>query len=85
MMVGSFILLGYRNIWDRKIDPKDKIDSDAYEDNLSDEDRSKLNKIKIKVDLLQKDWQKIVFGLGEPDPYLAILVADGDLMGKGHQ
>jgi len=65
----------------QKIDPKDKIDSDAYEDNLSDEDRSKLNKIKIKVDLLQKTG-KDCFGLGEPDPYLAILVADGDLMGK---
>jgi len=65
----------------QKIDLNGRIDSDAYEDNLSDEDRSKLNKIKIKVDLLQKTG-KDRFCLGEPDPYLAILVADGDLMGK---
>ena len=60
---------------------KERNDSDAHEDNLSDEDRSKLNKIKIKVDLLQKTG-KDCFCLGEPDPYLAVLVADGDRMGK---
>jgi|WetSurMetagenome_2_1015567.scaffolds.fasta_scaffold00499_25 CRISPR-associated protein Cmr2 len=65
----------------QKIDPKDRSDSDAHEDNLSDEDRSKLNKIKTKVARLQKTGENC-FGLGEPDPYLAVLVADGDRMGK---
>ncbi|NPV63071.1 MAG: type III-B CRISPR-associated protein Cas10/Cmr2 [Methanotrichaceae archaeon] len=55
--------------------------SDSYEDNLSKDDLNKLNKIKEKVDQLQKK-DKGCLGLGEPDPYLAILIADGDRMGK---
>ena len=56
-------------------------DSDSYEDNLSPDDINKLKEIKKKVDHLQKNGEHCL-GLGEPDPYLAILIADGDRMGK---
>jgi CRISPR-associated protein Cmr2 len=46
-----------------------------------DEDLVKLNEIEEKVTCLQKKG-KIGFGFGEPDPYFAILVADGDKMGE---
>jgi CRISPR-associated protein Cmr2 len=46
---------------------------------LSKSDRDDLTSIKSLVDKLQKDPR---FGFGEPDPYLAILVADGDRIGK---
>lgn len=46
-----------------------------------DEDLGKLNEIEEKVTCLQKKG-KIGFGFGEPDPYFAILVADGDKMGE---
>jgi CRISPR-associated protein Cmr2 len=55
--------------------------SDSYEDNLSKEDLDKLKEIKKNVDHLQKKGEHCL-GLGEPDPYLAILIADGDRMGK---
>jgi len=55
--------------------------SDSCEDNLSEDDLANLRKIKKKVDHLQKS-DKDCFGLGEPDPYLAVLIADGDRMGK---
>jgi CRISPR-associated protein Cmr2 len=56
-------------------------DSDSYEDNLSEDDLLNLNKIKKMVNQLQKT-ENDCFGLDEPDPYLAILIADGDRMGK---
>ncbi len=55
--------------------------SDSCEDNLSEDDLANLRRIKKKVDQLQKKG-KDCFGLGEPDPYLAVLIADGDYMGK---
>lgn len=55
--------------------------SESCEDNLSVDDLANLREIKKKVDLLQKSG-KDCFGLGEPDPYLAVLIADGDRMGK---
>ncbi len=55
--------------------------SDSCEDNLSEDDLVNLRKIKKKVDQLQKSGEDC-FGLGEPDPYLAVLIADGDRMGK---
>ncbi|HOI20036.1 MAG TPA: type III-B CRISPR-associated protein Cas10/Cmr2 [Methanothrix soehngenii] len=55
--------------------------SDSCDDNLSAEDLQKLMKIKEKVDHLQNK-ETCCLGLGEPDPYLAILIADGDHMGK---
>jgi len=65
----------------QKSDSKTKMDSDAYEDNISVEDLEKLSEIKIRVDKLQKS-DKGGLDLGEPDPYLAVLVADGDHMGE---
>jgi len=56
-------------------------DSDSSDDNLTDTDRAKLVEIKKKVDLLQTSG-KDCFDLGEPDPYLSILMADGDHMGR---
>lgn len=56
-------------------------DSDSCEDNLSGDDLVSLKRIKEKVDQLQKS-DNGCFGLKEPDPYLAILIADGDRMGK---
>lgn len=46
-----------------------------------DDDLKKLDQIQKAVDTLQKNGQNNL-GLGEPDPYFAILVADGDRMGK---
>jgi CRISPR-associated protein Cmr2 len=56
-------------------------DSDSCEDNLSEDDLVSLKRIKEKVDQLQRS-DNGCFGLKEPDPYLAILIADGDRMGK---
>jgi CRISPR-associated protein Cmr2 len=56
-------------------------DSDSCEDNLSETELARLIEIKKKVDRLQKSG-KSCFGLKEPDPYLAVLIADGDRMGK---
>jgi CRISPR-associated protein Cmr2 len=64
-----------------KSDSKAKEDSDDYEDNQTPEDIEKLVEIKKCVDRLQKTGENC-FGLGTPDPYLAVLVADGDRMGK---
>lgn len=66
---------------DEKNDSKEKNYSDAYEDNQTQEDCEKLREIKKCVDRLQKTGENC-FGLGKPDPYLAVLVADGDRMGK---
>jgi len=55
--------------------------SDAYEDLLSNTDRDKLKDIKDRVDRLQKN-ENGGLALGTPDPYLALLVADGDRIGK---
>ena len=53
---------------------------------LSASDRESLSEIKDLVDRLQKDGKdengNKRLGFGEPDPYLAIIVADGDRMGK---
>lgn len=46
-----------------------------------DDDLKKLDQIQKAVDTLQKKGANRL-GLGEPDPYFAILVADGDRMGK---
>ncbi|MFO1429286.1 MAG: type III-B CRISPR-associated protein Cas10/Cmr2 [Candidatus Competibacteraceae bacterium] len=56
-------------------------ESYSYEDLLNDKDRKKLRQIKSWVETLQKAPPKGL-GYGEPEPYLAILVADGDRMGK---
>jgi len=53
---------------------------------LTDRDKSDLEKIKVLVEQLQKkddtkDGKKF-FGLGEPERYYAILIADGDRMGR---
>lgn len=56
-------------------------DSDSCENNLLIGDITKLEEIKKKVDHLQKS-DKDGLGLSEPDPYIAILIADGDRMGK---
>lgn len=48
---------------------------------LSQEDQKALRDIKIRLEELQKPAPKGL-GCGEPDPYLAVLVADGDRMGK---
>lgn len=45
------------------------------------EDIKKLHQIEEKVTRLQRNGDD-GFGFGEPDPYYAILVADGDQMGK---
>ena len=70
------------------LDPKEKNrDScNSWEAFLSDTDISDLKTIKRMVERLQrsgetKDGERF-FGLGEPGHYLAILVADGDRMGK---
>ena len=55
--------------------------SDSSEDNLSKDDIDKLRNIKEKVDHIQKR-DPCGLGLGEPDPYLAVLIADGDRMGR---
>lgn len=49
--------------------------------NYLDDDLRKLDRIQKAVDTLQKKGVNRL-GLGEPDPYFAILVADGDSMGK---
>ena len=55
--------------------------SDLDEDNLFREDLKTLKQIEEKILKLQtKDNGGL--GFGEPDPYLAIIVADGDRMGK---
>jgi len=56
-------------------------ESYSYEDLLNDQDRKKLQRIKSCVEMLQKASLKGL-GYGEPELYLAILVADGDRMGK---
>jgi CRISPR-associated protein Cmr2 len=57
-----------------------KRDSDAYENLLDDTDMEKLKAIKKIVDCIQKK-ENGGLGLGVPDPYLAVLMADGDRMG----
>lgn len=58
----------------------------GWESQLSDSDRNDLKEIKGFVERLQKSCEKKnkekCFGLGEPGRYFAILVADGDRMGK---
>lgn len=53
---------------------------------LTDRDKDDLEKIKALVEQLQQKGDaksnKRFFGLGEPERYYAILVADGDRMGK---
>src|SRR5690606_26075351 len=70
------------------LDPKEKNrDScNSWEAFLSDTDISDLKTIKRMVERLQRSGEtkdgESFFGLGEPGHYLAILVADGDRMGK---
>lgn len=70
-----------KSLMDSKKSSSDKPKIRSYENQLSPEDHKKLDKIKILVDRLQKKDDGGL-GLGEPDPYLAILIADGDRMGK---
>ncbi len=50
---------------------------------IGDENLKKdLETIKTKADLLQRKENKGGYGHGDPDPYLALLVADGDRIGK---
>ena len=65
----------------QKSNSKGTMDSDAYEDNLSEKDFEKLNEIKCKINQIQKICKKCSMP-DEPDPYLAILIADGDRMGN---
>lgn len=74
---------------DRMMKAREEKNRDSYnswEAFLSDTDISDLKTIKRMVERLQrsgetKDRERF-FGLGEPGRYLAILVADGDRMGK---
>jgi CRISPR-associated protein Cmr2 len=75
-------------IKEKSCDPKEKINNQwgGWEALLSDDDREDLKKIKGLVERLQnkgttKNGEKC-FGLGEPERYYAVLVADGDRMGK---
>lgn len=63
-----------------KKDLKD-ISVDTSEENPYTDDMEKLIQIEEKVQRLQKK-DNGGFGFGEPDPYLAVIVADGDHMGK---
>lgn len=58
-----------------------EISKDESEANLYKEDMKKLIQIEEKIKKLQKKDNGGI-GLGEPNPYLAILAADGDHMGK---
>jgi len=65
---------------------KNRDSCNSWEAFLSDKDISDLKTIKRMVERLQrsgetKDGERF-FGLGEPGHYLAILVADGDRMGR---
>jgi len=57
------------------------ISADSDEENHFKGDLEKLKQIEEKVIRLQKR-DKECLGFGEPNPYLAILMADGDRMGK---
>lgn len=69
-------------------DPKEKINHQwsGWEAQLSDDDIDDLNLIKDFVKRLQNKGMTTkgekCFGLGEPQRYYAVLVADGDRMGK---
>ena len=63
-----------------KEDLKD-ISSDSDKDNPFKGDLKKIERIEVKTIRLQKSGNGGL-GFGEPNPYLAILVADGDRMGK---
>lgn len=71
----------YQSRLNRLMDRSRLNQTDSYEDNPSENDLKQLDKIKIKVETLKKK-ENGGLGMGEPDPYLAILVADGDHMGK---
>jgi len=58
-----------------------EVSLDISEANPYKEDLKKLNQIEEKVHRLQRKHDG-GFGFGEPTPYFAILVADGDHMGK---
>jgi CRISPR-associated protein Cmr2 len=53
----------------------------SWEDLLTDSDRISLTEIRRLVEKLQKN-EEGGLGLGEPGPYVAVLVADGDHMGR---
>jgi CRISPR-associated protein Cmr2 len=62
--------------------PSDKPNgSGSKQDLINDSDRTKLAQIKRLVEKLQNGG-KDGLGFGEPGPYVAVLVADGDRMGK---
>jgi CRISPR-associated protein Cmr2 len=65
--------------------PKERKEK-SWTDYLDPSDRDDLTEIKRLTERLQKrgtDENRVTrFGFGEPNPYLAILVADGDQMGK---
>lgn len=58
------------------------ISADLNKDNPFRNDLNKLEQIEEKTLRLQKGRNSGGLGFGEPDPYLAIIVADGDRMGK---
>ncbi len=66
--------------------PKERKKERSWIDYLDQSDRNDLTEIKRLTERLQKRGtdEKVSprFGFGEPSPYLAILVADGDQMGK---
>lgn len=60
-----------------------KTDDDSYDFDriLSSQDRQKLKEIRTQLEHLQKSGSGRL-GFGEPSPYLAVLAADGDGMGR---
>jgi CRISPR-associated protein Cmr2 len=59
----------------KEIDEISSMSSDLYEDLV------RLEEIEKRVRMLQQENNKKGFGFGNPDPYLAVLSADGDGMG----
>lgn len=63
-----------------------KCSKGGWEDRLDEGDKKDLRAIKALVERLQKhgedDSENANLGLGEPDRYFAILLADGDRMGR---
>jgi len=66
--------------------PKERKKERSWLDYLDTSDRDDLTEIKRLAERLQKrgtdENRDTRFGFGEPNPYLAVLVADGDQMGK---
>lgn len=69
-----------------KAHEKSRGNENGWEAYFSEEDIKNLGEIKPLVERLQKNGKtengEICFGFGEPERYYAVLVADGDYMGK---